>query len=165
MRTSTSPSSGPATRLARLRHLAACATGVALIGAAAGVVCSPAAGSLPVETAPAVATVAYTENVASAATNYWGAIAISPRTYDAGYAWDYRSQASASKAAVGRCGVRDCQTVVVVANGCAALTEADNYALGWGYGASRSAAERAALNATHGRHARVVGWLCTANHR
>lgn len=91
----------------------------------------------------------------------WGAIAISVRTGNIGYAYDQPSAGSAVNAAVRKCGASDCQEIVRVANGCAAVAQAPNRAWGWGYGASRAAAEGAAISGTPGRGARVLQWLCT----
>lgn len=102
---------------------------------------------------------------AQAAADSWGAIALSPSTYRTGYTWDYPTAATATRAAAQKCGARDCRAIVEVANGCAALAQASNYALGWSYGGSRADAENRAIRATPGRHAHVVGWVCTANHR
>ena len=98
-------------------------------------------------------------------TNYYGAIAISVRSGNVGYAWDYPSADAARNGARNKCSRSDCRTVVVVANGCAALAQAQNRAIGWAWAASPTDAQRRAVNATRGRGARVVGWMCTTGHR
>jgi hypothetical protein len=100
----------------------------------------------------------------AAPANYWGAIAISVRTGNIGYALDHPTAGNAVSAAVRKCGARDCQEIVRVANGCAAVAQAPNRAWGWGYGASRASAERAAISGTPGRGARVLQWICTTGH-
>jgi hypothetical protein len=100
----------------------------------------------------------------AAPVNYWGAIAISVRTGNIGYSYDHPTAGSAVSAAVKGCRAADCQEVVRVANGCAAVAQAPNRAWGWGYGPSRATAERAAISGTPGRGARVLQWLCTTGH-
>lgn len=95
----------------------------------------------------------------------WGAIALSRSTGRTAYTWDYATAGAATRAAVAKCGVADCRAVVQVANGCAALAQAPSYALGWGYGASRTTAERQARKGTGQQRAHVVGWVCTTGHR
>jgi hypothetical protein len=97
----------------------------------------------------------------AAAPGTWAAIAISVRTGDIGYSYNHPSAASASSAAVDKCDARDCQEIVRVSNGCAAVAQAPNRAWGWSYAASRAAAERGAVRATPGKGARVLGWVCT----
>ena len=63
-----------------------------------------------------------------------------------------------------KCGPLDCQTVVQVRNGCAAIAQAPNGSWGWGYGGSRAAAQHQATSATPGRGARVLSWVCTTGH-
>jgi Domain of unknown function (DUF4189) len=116
-------------------------------------------------TALAVAAVGLGASPAHAAQDYWGAIAISVRTGNAGYAWDHPTAGAAASAATRKCGASDCRTVVRVANGYAAVAQARNRAWGWGWAATRAAAERAAAGATPGPGARTVGWLCTTAHR
>lgn len=95
----------------------------------------------------------------------WGAIAVSPGRGNTGYTWDHASADSASGGAIARCGASDCQTVVVVSDGCAALAQASNRALGWAYGISRADAESGAIGATPGRGAHVISWTCTTGHQ
>src|SRR5690606_31806403 len=45
----------------------------------------------------------------TAAGNYWGAIAFSPRTGNVGYAYDYATAGAASSAASRKCGAGDCR--------------------------------------------------------
>ena len=103
--------------------------------------------------------------VAQADGGYWAAIALSGRTYATGYSWDHPTAGRARAAAVGECHRSDCRTIVVVQNGCAALAQAPNGALGWAYGASLDAARRAAVRATPASGSRAIGWVCTTGHR
>jgi hypothetical protein len=98
---------------------------------------------------------------ASASPNTWAAIAISVDTGNIGYAVDHPSASAAASAAEDECGARDCQEVVRVTNGCAAVAQAPNLAWGWAYGASLSEAKREAVNATPGRGAEVLAYACT----
>lgn len=102
--------------------------------------------------------------VADASAYHWGAIAFSPRTGNAGYSWDHPTASAAARSAVRKCGASDCQTLVTVANGCAALAQAPNRSLGWAYAASPRAAKRSAIRHTPARGARVLGWICTTGH-
>lgn len=95
----------------------------------------------------------------------WAAIAISPRTGNIGYTIDYPSQASAESSAVNKCGAHDCQVVVVVANGCAAVAQASNRSWGWSYARSPSDAQARAVAAAPGGRARVIKWVCTSGHQ
>jgi hypothetical protein len=95
----------------------------------------------------------------------WGALAFSPSTGSVAWANDYPSLGSAAQAATSRCGVRDCQALVEVADGCASMAQASNGALGWAYGVSRSASDGTALRYAHGSHARVIAWVCTTGHQ
>lgn len=105
-----------------------------------------------------------TAGAADASTSRWGAIAFSPRTGHTGYSWDHPTAGAAARAAVRECGRSDCQTLVTVANGCAALAQAPNRALGWAYGAALRDARRSAVRATPARGARAIGWVCTTGH-
>jgi hypothetical protein len=98
---------------------------------------------------------------ASAAPSTWAAIAISVETGNIGYSYDQPSAAAASSAAVDGCDASDCQEVVRVTNGCAAVAQASNLEWGWAYAASLDQAERAAVRATPGRGARVLARVCT----
>lgn len=97
--------------------------------------------------------------------NYWGAIAVSVRTGAIGNSWDYASASAAQKAARKRCGASDCVAVVTVANGCAALAQARNRALGWAYASTLSAAKNAAMSAAKGKSPRIVSYVCTTRYR
>ncbi|MFC4944642.1 DUF4189 domain-containing protein [Pseudonocardia sp. GCM10023141] len=111
-------------------------------------------------------TIVPTTTVAATTTaNHWGAIAISVRTGRTGYGNDYSTAAAASKAAVSKCGASDCQEVVRVANGCAAVAQAPNRAWGWAYAASKAAAQNKAISATPGKGARIITWICTTGHQ
>jgi Domain of unknown function (DUF4189) len=98
---------------------------------------------------------------ASASPNSWAAIAISVETGNIGYSYEQPSASAAASAAEDECGAGDCQEVVRVTNGCAAVAQASNLAWGWAYGASLSEAKRAAVNATPGRGAEVLAYACT----
>src|SRR5690606_38647301 len=81
------------------------------------------------------------------------AIAISVQTGNIGYAYEYPSASAASSAAVEECGAHDCQEVVRVTNGCAAVAQAENLAWGWAYAASLEEAKRAAVRGAPGEGA------------
>ena len=89
-----------------------------------------------------------TTGVAHAATDHWGAVAFSPRSGHTGVSWDYPTAAAAAAKARDECGRSDCQAVVEVANGCAALAQAQNRAVGYAY-AARCAPPRAAPSPPH----------------
>ncbi|HTF49901.1 MAG TPA: DUF4189 domain-containing protein [Pseudonocardia sp.] len=95
----------------------------------------------------------------------WAAIAISPRTGNVGYTFDHPTRSSAERGAVSRCRASDCQTVVVVANGCAAVAQASNRSWGWAYAGSPSSAQSRAVSAAPGGRARVIKWVCTRGHQ
>lgn len=111
------------------------------------------------------AAIAVSAGPANAATNYWGAIAISQRTGNVGYAWDHATSAGAANTAVSKCNASDCQAVVRVANGCAAVAQAPNRAWGWAWAGSRAEAERGAIKGTPAPGARIIGYVCTTGHR
>jgi hypothetical protein len=102
---------------------------------------------------------------AHAAPGTWAAIAISVQTGNIGYAYEYPSASAASSAAVEECGARDCQEVVRVTNGCAAVAQAENLAWGWAYAASLEEAKRAAVRGAPGEGPRVLAWVCSGAHR
>lgn len=118
-----------------------------------------------VTSALASAAIILTASPANAVTGYWAAIAISPQTGNVGYAWDYPTAADAESGAIRKCNARDCQAVVNVTNGCAAVAQARNRAWGWGYAASRAAAQNQAIAGTPGAGARILGWACTTGHQ
>jgi hypothetical protein len=101
---------------------------------------------------------------ASAGPNTWAAIAVSVETGNVGYAWEQPSGAAASEAAEDQCGASDCQEVVRVTNGCAAVAQARNRAWGWAYAASIEEAEQEAVRSTPGHGAQVLGYACTGAH-
>ncbi|GAB19630.1 hypothetical protein GOEFS_092_00550 [Gordonia effusa NBRC 100432] len=102
---------------------------------------------------------------ASAAPNYYGSIAISVRTGNASYAIDFPSPASAKRAAIRKCGARDCQWVVLMHNNCgAAAQQPYTRRWGWAYGPTRNRAVNAARNAA-GRGSRTIVWACTTRPR
>jgi len=84
-------------------------------------------------TAIAGAVFALTTGTANAATDYWAAIAISPSTGNVGYTYNSASSGGAASGAVHKCGASDCQAVVRVINGCAAVAQAPDGSWGWGY--------------------------------
>jgi hypothetical protein len=114
--------------------------------------------------ASAVATAALlaTAIPADAATGTWAAIAISVQTGSIGLSYEQPSASAASRTAVHECGAGDCQEVVRVTSGCAAVAQAPDLAWGWAYGPTRSAAEDEAVRSTPGRGARVLAWTCTS---
>lgn len=115
-------------------------------------------------TVAVAATVIFTGS-AHAATGNWAAIAVSVRTGNLGYVYDYSSAGGARSAAVDKCSAGDCQAVVWASNGCVAVAQAPNLAWGWAYGPSRSAAENQAVSATPGDGARVLAWACTTRYQ
>ena len=101
---------------------------------------------------------------AAAYSDYYGAIAVSVSTGNVGYSYDYESVGEAESAAIAKCGAGDCQSLVWVANGCAAVAQAPNLEWGSGYGASRADAEAAAIAGTAGYNAEIIAWTCTSGH-
>jgi hypothetical protein len=101
---------------------------------------------------------------ASASPNSWAAIAISVETGNIGYSYEQPSAAAAANAAENECGASDCQEVVRVTNGCAAVAQAPNLAWGWAYAASLGEAKREVVNATPGRGAEVLAYACTGTY-
>jgi serine/threonine-protein kinase len=106
-----------------------------------------------------------TAQAAPAYASYWGAIAFSPSTGSVGYSYDYPTLTSANGAARRYCRVRDCQVVVSVDHGCAALAQARNRALGWAWSGSLADAKNRAAGATRSRNARILTAVCTTGHR
>ncbi|GAA5165632.1 hypothetical protein GCM10023321_55880 [Pseudonocardia eucalypti] len=107
------------------------------------------------------AAVALTPGTAQAAVGDWAAIAISPRTGNVGWSLNAPSAGSAVGRAVSQCGASDCQAVVRVTNGCAAVAQARNRAWGWAYAGSADRAASLARSAAPGPGARVIKWVCT----
>jgi hypothetical protein len=101
----------------------------------------------------------------SASRTYWGAIAVSPSTGRVTGSWDYPTRATADRAAIKHCGIRDCRAVVSVANGCAALAQASDGSLGWAWARSLATAKRLARSATHRKNPWIVGYVCTTRYR
>lgn len=93
---------------------------------------------------------------------YYGSMALSPATGAVGRSWDYPDQASAERAAISYCGYNDCQVVVSVRNGCAALAASSTY---YGYGAAPNlySAQQAALYYA-GSGSQLYSWFCTSGH-
>jgi hypothetical protein len=95
----------------------------------------------------------------------YGAIAFSPETFRYGLAWGEYSQSGAVYAALSYCGSDDCQPVVWVRGGCAAIargTESNH--VSWGYHSSRYGARSYAVRACKaagGEGCRVLAWLCS----
>ncbi|GAA0944790.1 DUF4189 domain-containing protein [Pseudonocardia zijingensis] len=102
---------------------------------------------------------------ASAAPGTWAAIAVSVQTGNVGWSYEQPSGGAAASAAVDGCDARDCQEVVRVTNGCAAVAQASNRAWGWAYAASRAEAEREAKRSAPGKGARVIAYTCTGAYR
>jgi hypothetical protein len=88
----------------------------------------------------------------------YGALAYNEETGAYGYAYDYDTQAEASKAAVEECG-KDCKVVMQLKNECGAIAQSQKF-YGWANGASRKAAEKGALD-NCGKDCKVVAWTCT----
>ncbi len=104
------------------------------------------------------------------AANYFGAIAVEPKTGASGYAYNYATKAGAKNAALSECKSVankpwNCQVFVWVKNGCAAVAY-KNYANGsrsysWGIGYTKRQAKNRAKNEL-GTGARVLTWVCTS---
>ncbi|MBS0580623.1 MAG: DUF4189 domain-containing protein [Proteobacteria bacterium] len=81
----------------------------------------------------------------------WGALAVSASTLASGSSWNYKSEAAASKAALGQCRARggtDCKVVTTVADVCVALAVSNaekTYAVGGPTGAGNYADDAAML--------------------
>jgi hypothetical protein len=102
---------------------------------------------------------------ASATPGSWAAIAISVETGNIGYSLQQPSATAAADAAEDRCDAHDCQSVVRVTNGCAAVAQAPNLAWGWAYAASLDEAKKAAVRATPGEDAKALAYACSGAHR
>lgn len=98
---------------------------------------------------------------ATAATNHYGAIAISTATGNTAYAINYSSPQAARNAAVARCGAYDCEWVVTMDRNCGAAAQNPvTLRWGWAYGPNRASAENAARNAA-GWGSNTIIWACT----
>ena len=75
----------------------------------------------------------------------FAAIAYSPATGHAGYAYNASSQRAAERIALDECDRSDAEVFVVVENGYAALAVGGDGAYGYAWGASQGIAERIAL--------------------
>ena len=91
----------------------------------------------------------------------WAAIAISVETGNIGYSYRQPSAGAAADAAEQHCDAGDCEAVVRVTNGCAAVAQAPNRAWGWAYARSLEEAKRAAERATPGEGARALAYACS----
>lgn len=97
----------------------------------------------------------------------FGAIAYSPSTGMFGNAWGQATQFLATNAAVSYCGHKDCQTVVWVQGGCAAVASGpNNTPMTWAYHPNRSVAEfyatRSCNKAKDGDAVcQVRSWVCS----
>ncbi|MBV9312174.1 MAG: DUF4189 domain-containing protein [Pseudonocardia sp.] len=111
----------------------------------------------------AAAAFIFSSGVANAQPDTWAAIAISMQTGNYGYTYDYPTLADAQYGAISQCSAADCQAVVWVTNGCAAVARAPN-AWGWGYASSLTSAEYEAVSHTPGPGAQVLAWVCTSGH-
>lgn len=74
----------------------------------------------------------------------FGAIAFSPSTGKVGAGWNFASKGEASADAVSRCGVGDCDAVVVFPN-CGAVAVGDGFGMGFSADKSVAKAEETAL--------------------
>jgi hypothetical protein len=93
----------------------------------------------------------------------YGAIAWSPSSRVAGESCNAGSLPDAQQSAIGYCGVADCETIVWVENGCAAIAAGDGGKYGWAWGDERGLASYRALQRCGGVTAscRIVGWTCS----
>jgi hypothetical protein len=95
----------------------------------------------------------------------YGVLAWSRTQEVGGFAWGASSIDQAAYQAVSYCAAQDCEPVVWVSNGCAALaTSSFDRRLGWAYAYNKSgalsAARRACVN-SGGRDCVVRGWVCS----
>lgn len=105
------------------------------------------------------------EHGASAAQEYYGAIAYSPLNRAHGWAYDYPSRLDAERRALAVCRrhAEDCTVPVWFRNACGALAVgADGYGSGWG--SSRKSAEGQALQSCRrfSGGCAVIRWVCTS---
>ncbi len=82
----------------------------------------------------------------AAAGDLYGAMSVSLSTGTVAYAVNYTNQGMADGASNVKCGVYDCQVVVRFANACAAVAQGADRRFGWAWAASRTEAERAAVD-------------------
>jgi len=104
------------------------------------------------------------EPSASAAQEYYGAIAYSPANRAHGWAYDYPSRRDAERRALALCRrhAEDCIVPVWFRNACGALAVgAEGYGTGWG--SSRKSAEGQAIQSCrrYSGGCAVVRWVCT----
>ncbi len=94
----------------------------------------------------------------------YGAIVYSSTTDTVNYAYGYYSQGEATSAAQAGCGA-DCQPVVWVQGGCAALvTSAEKQQASWAYSSSKSHAKSTAVRGCRAKGATdcsVRAWVCS----
>jgi len=95
----------------------------------------------------------------------FGSISYSPSTDRVGVAWGYYSQSDAQYASDGYCSVGDCNPVVWVQGGCAAIAKSSEFsAVSWGYHTSRTRARSYAIRACRqsgGTDCRIGAWVCS----
>ena len=138
----------PCSRLARLVAASALSLSIAALGA-----CGK---NSPFEPDPVTPTPTPTpppgpcEVICWACSGQWAAVALSPSTHYCGWSADYSTLAGAKQRAVNECtkissGAADCQSVVWVQNGCAAVA-VNRVAYGWGWAGSQSTAEATAIS-------------------
>jgi hypothetical protein len=97
-------------------------------------------------------------------TDFFGAIAYSPRTGADGWAKDHPSQDAAERAALSACGqsASDCRGVLWFKNGCGALAVSAKV-YGWGWGTTQALADAEAIKACtkHALGCKVTRQICT----
>lgn len=94
-----------------------------------------------------------------------GVLAYSQTEETGGFSWGQDSVEAAARVAVNSCSAADCEPVVWVRGGCAAIaTSAEDKRLGWAYADGKyraiSAARRACVN-SGGSHCTARGWVCS----
>jgi hypothetical protein len=90
---------------------------------------------------------------------YYGALAVA-HDGSLGKAWDYSSAAGARRRALNECPRSSCKVLVVFVNSCGAIAYNPRTNKYWGgRGATRTAAERAAISNAGGGH--WITWVCT----
>ncbi|MFI9510189.1 DUF4189 domain-containing protein [Nocardia sp. NPDC052566] len=110
----------------------------------------------------AVGSVLVSAPPAHAASNYYGAIAVSSSTGRYGYSYDYPSYAAAEGRALSGCGAGDCKVLVSWRNGCGALAYSSKY---WSAGAASTLpAARSKALAANPYSAVIEHWNCTTGY-
>lgn len=106
----------------------------------------------------------YPGTTAPAPISYYGAIAYSQVTGNVGYAINSRTQQAADDAAMGKCAVSSCETVVRFENACGAIAQSPvNRAWGWGWSATRQGAIDEAISQVDGAQPKLLTVQCTSN--